>query len=135
MASAGEPPQWAITRAMASDADFGTATHGTRSVGDERRHNAGGLFDIDLEGHRRDDDNNRGGTVAPAVLSYRLIAWSSVTGSAEETPLGECRDIAGLFHERPRVWPPGPPVTLLGCRPGLSGSFDAELAHVRVDGT
>src|SRR4051794_34084165 len=41
MASAGEPPQWAITRAMASDADFGTATHGTRSVRDERRHNAG----------------------------------------------------------------------------------------------
>jgi hypothetical protein len=26
-------------------------------------------------------------------------------------------------------------LTLLGCPPGLSGSFEAELAHVRVDGT
>ncbi|MEV4510867.1 hypothetical protein AB0K00_18075 [Dactylosporangium sp. NPDC049525] len=93
------------------------------------------LFDIELEGHRRDDDNNLGGSVAPAVFGYRLIAWSSVNGSVEEPSAGECRDIAGLFHERPEIWPPGPPLTLLGCRPGLSGSIDAELAHVRIDGT
>lgn len=57
-----------------------------------------GLLDIDLEGHRREEDSNRGGTVAPAVLGYRLIAWSSAN---ELTLAGECRDIAGLFHERP----------------------------------
>ncbi|MFI2652257.1 hypothetical protein [Micromonospora fulviviridis] len=42
-------------------------------------------------------------------------------------------------HRRPvpraDAWPPGPPLALLGCRPRLSGSFEAELAHVRVDGT
>lgn len=61
-----------------------------------------GLLDVDLEGHRRDDDNNHGGAVAPDVLGYRLIAWTAADGShGEETPVGECRDIAGLFHERP----------------------------------
>ncbi|MEE6263942.1 hypothetical protein [Plantactinospora sonchi] len=94
-----------------------------------------GLLDIELEGHRRDDDNNRGGTVPPAVFGYRLIVWPSISGATEGTSAGECRDIAGLFHERPDTWPPGPPLTLLGCRPGLTGSFEAELAHVRVDGT
>ncbi|MGW4945025.1 barstar family protein [Actinoplanes sp. NPDC004185] len=94
-----------------------------------------GLLDIDLEGHRRDGDNNEGGTVAPAVFGYRLIVWPEPDGSHPGTPAGECRDIAGLFHERPEVWPPGPPLTLLGCRPGLTGSFEAELVHVRVDGT
>lgn len=106
-----------------------------RVVGHRPSVDGPGLFDIDLEGHRRDGDNNRGGTVAPAVVGYRLAAWSSVDGSVEATPVGECHDIAGLFHERPDMWPPGPPLTLLGCRPGLSGSIDAELAHVRVDGT
>jgi hypothetical protein len=94
-----------------------------------------GLLDIDLEGHRRDDDNNEGGTVAPAVFGYRLISWSGTDESHPDTPAGECRDIAGLFHERPEIWPPGPPLTLQGCRPGLTGSFEAELAHARVDGT
>jgi hypothetical protein len=95
-----------------------------------------GLLDVDLEGHRRDDDNNHGGAVAPDVFAYRLIAWTAADGShGEETPVGECRDIAGLFHERPDAWPPGPPLTLLGCRSGLTGTFEAELAHVRVDGT
>ncbi|MGI5152993.1 hypothetical protein ACQEVC_42535 [Plantactinospora sp. CA-294935] len=94
-----------------------------------------GLLDIDIEGHRREGDNNRGGTVPPAVFGYRLITYAPADGSVEETPASECRDIAGLFHERPDTWPPGPPLTLLGCRPGLTGSFEADLAHGRVDGT
>ncbi|SEH00021.1 hypothetical protein SAMN05444920_114297 [Nonomuraea solani] len=106
-----------------------------RVIGHRPAADGSGLLDIDLEGHRRDDDNNQGGTVAPMVSGYRLLVWSTVNGSSEETSAGKCRDIAGLFHERPESWPPGPPLTLLGCRPGLSGSFQAELAHVRVDGT
>ncbi|MEN3615826.1 hypothetical protein AAH979_40845 [Plantactinospora sp. ZYX-F-223] len=78
-----------------------------------------GLLDIDLEGHRREDGNNRGGTVPPAGFGYRLIAYATAGWSVEETPAGECRDIAGLFQERPDTWPSGPPLTLLGCRPGL----------------
>ncbi|NRQ38515.1 hypothetical protein HII36_42820 [Nonomuraea sp. NN258] len=106
-----------------------------RVVGHRPAADGSGLLDIDLEGHRCHEDNNQGGTVAPTVSGYRLW-WSTPNGSSEEMPAaGECRDIAGLFHERPESWPPGPPLTLLGCRPGLSGSFQAELAHVRVDGT
>lgn len=106
-----------------------------RVVGHRPAAEGSGLLDIDLEGHRRDDDNNCRGTVAPAVFGYRLFAWSAANGAIEETSTGECRDIVGLFRERPEPWPPGPPLTLLGCRPGLTGSFEAELAHVRVDGT
>lgn len=107
-----------------------------RVVGHRPAADGSGRLDIDLYGHRRDDDSNHGGTVAPDVVGYRLTAWSSADGSRrEETPVGECRDIAGLFHERPDSWPPGPPLTLLGCRPGLTGSLKAEMAHVRVDGT
>ncbi|MFG1891491.1 hypothetical protein ACGFIR_26915 [Micromonospora sp. NPDC049051] len=94
-----------------------------------------GLLDIDLQGHRRDDENNCRGSVPPAVFGYRLFASSTANGSVEETLAGECGDIAGLFHERPDAWPPGPPLTLLGCLPGPTGSIEAELAHVRVDGT
>ncbi|WP_203931271.1 hypothetical protein [Virgisporangium ochraceum] len=95
-----------------------------------------GLFDIGLEGHRREGDNNQGGAVAPAVFGYRLIVWSAADGSdPEEAPAGECQDVAGLFLDRPASWPPGPPLRLLGCRPGLIGLVEAELAHVRVDGT
>lgn len=89
-----------------------------------------GRLDIDLEGHRRGDDNNHCGTVAPSVPGYRLLAYTK-----ELAPVGECRDIAGLFHPRPDGWPPGPPLTLLGCRPGLTGSFDVDLAHLHADGT
>jgi hypothetical protein len=92
-------------------------------------------FDIDLEGHRWADDNNHGGTVAPDVSGYRISVWSSTGGSVDGIPAGECRDIAGLFRDRPDIWPPGPPLILLGCRPGLTGALEAELAHVRVDGT
>ncbi|MEV0397263.1 hypothetical protein [Polymorphospora rubra] len=106
-----------------------------RVVGHRPAGDGSGLLDIDLEGHRRNDDNNRGGTIAPAVVGYRLFAWSTANGSVDETPAGGCRDIAGLFHERPDSWPPGPPLTLLGCRRRPSGSIEAELAHVRVDGT
>jgi hypothetical protein len=107
-----------------------------RVVGHRPAADGSGLLDIDLDGHRRDGDNNHGGTLAPAVFGYRVIVWSAVDGSDPgETPAGECRDIAGLFHDRPDSWPPGPPLTLLGCRPGLTGSFQAELAHLRVDGT
>ncbi|GAA2590797.1 hypothetical protein GCM10010435_81870 [Winogradskya consettensis] len=101
-----------------------------RVVGHRTAADGSGLLDIELEGHRRDDDNNGGGTVAPDVSGYLLFDWS---GSG--TPVGECRKTAGLFHARPDGWPPGPPLTLLGCRPGLTGSVQAELAHVRVDGT
>ncbi|GIE90060.1 hypothetical protein [Actinoplanes regularis] len=107
-----------------------------RVVGQRPAADGSGLLDVDLEGHRRVQDNNRGGTVAPAVSGYRLAVWPAVNGSElETTPVGECRGIAGLFHERPEIWPSGPPVTLLGCTPGLTGSVQAELAHVRVDGT
>ncbi|MFC5922750.1 hypothetical protein [Micromonospora vulcania] len=106
-----------------------------RVVGHRPAPGGPGLLDIDLEGHRRDNDNNRGGAVPPAVFGYRLSAWSTANGSIEGTPAGECADITGLFHERPDAWPPGPPLTLLGCRPGLNRSIEAELAHVRVDGT
>ena len=48
-----------------------------------------GLFDIDLEGHRREGDNNQGGAGAPTVFGYRLIIWSAADGShPEETPAG-----------------------------------------------
>ncbi len=56
-------------------------------------------------------------------------------GEDQVTSLGECRDVTGLFQERPETWPPGPPVTLRGCRPELAGTFDAGLVHVREDGT
>jgi hypothetical protein len=106
-----------------------------RVVGHRPAVDGSGLLDIDLEGHRRDDHNNGGGTVPPAVPGYRLsLSWTA-NGFVQETPVGECRDIAGLFHERPDTWPSGPPLILLGCRPGLTGSLQAELAHVRVDGT
>ncbi|MEU7824919.1 hypothetical protein [Catellatospora sp. NPDC049133] len=101
-----------------------------RVVGHRPAADGSGLLDIDLEGQRRDEENNLRGSVAPTVFGYQLTAWSA----AEETPLGECRNITGLFHERPEIWPPGPPVTLVGCRPGLAGSFRAELAHLRADG-
>lgn len=107
-----------------------------RVVGHRPAGDGSGRLDIDLEGHRRDDENNHGGTVAPAVAGYRLTAWSAADGSHhDETPAGECRDIAGLFRQRPDSWPPGPPLTLLGCHPWLTGSLKAELAHVRVGGT
>jgi hypothetical protein len=99
-----------------------------RVVGHRPSADGSGRFDIELEGHRRNETNNRGGTVAPAVSGYRLIAWPGPSA-------GECRNVAGLFHQRPDMWPAGPPLTLRGCRPGLTGSVDAELAHVRVDGT
>ncbi|MEU0557574.1 hypothetical protein [Dactylosporangium sp. NPDC006015] len=96
---------------------------------------AGGLLDVELEGHRRDEPNNHNGTIAPAVSGYRLSVWPAPDGSDELLPAGDCRDVAGVFRERPDVWLPGPPVTLLGCRPGLTGLVNAKLAHVRVDGT
>ncbi|GAA4608167.1 hypothetical protein BJY16_006703 [Actinoplanes octamycinicus] len=99
-----------------------------RVIGHRPAEDGSGLLDIELEGHRRDDDNNAGGTAAPQVSGYRLI-------TDDEQRAGQCRDISGLFHERPEIWPQGPLVTLLGCRPGLPASFNAELAHVRVDGT
>ncbi|BCJ48477.1 hypothetical protein GCM10010168_75970 [Actinoplanes ianthinogenes] len=98
-----------------------------RVVGHRPAADGSGLVDVELDGHRHDDENNQNGTVAPAVTGYRLHSG--------DAPVGGCRDIVGLFHERPAVWPPGPPVTLRGCRPGLSGLIRAELAHVRVDGT
>lgn len=90
-------------------------------------------FDVDLTGHRYDGDNNRHGTLAPKAFGYRLL----VTGINDrpDERAGDCGDITGLFRERPDPWPPGPPVTLLGCRPGPTGSIAAELAHVRTDGT
>ncbi|MEV4517837.1 hypothetical protein AB0K00_53865 [Dactylosporangium sp. NPDC049525] len=106
-----------------------------RLVGHRPAADGSGLVDVDLEGHRRDDDANQGGTTAPAVSGYRVIAWYATAGSTEGTAAGECRAVTGLFRERAGIWPPGPPLTLLGCRPGLTGSFEAELAHVRVDGT
>ncbi|MEV0901065.1 hypothetical protein [Actinoplanes sp. NPDC049802] len=90
-------------------------------------------LDVDLTGHRYDDDNNRHGTTAPEAFGYRLIV-TGMDGRLDERA-GDCGDIAGLFRERPDPWPPGPPVTLLGCRPGPTGSIAAELAHVRTDGT
>jgi hypothetical protein len=39
-----------------------------RVVGHRPAADGSGLLDIDVEGHRRDNDNNRGGTVAPAVV-------------------------------------------------------------------
>lgn len=104
-----------------------------RVVGHRPAPGGAGRFDIDLEGHRRDEDHNAGGTVAPDVAGYRLSMWGDGTGA--ETPLGECRGVDGLFRERPEVWPPGPPVTLRGCRPGLIGHLELHWAHVRVDGT
>jgi hypothetical protein len=106
-----------------------------RVVGYRHSEDDSGRFDIDLEGHRRDNDSNRGGTVASGPFGYRLFEWLTADGLSAERPIGECRDITGLFRERPSIWPPGPPLTLLGCRPGLDGSVAAELAHVRVDGT
>ncbi|GAA4608142.1 hypothetical protein BJY16_006691 [Actinoplanes octamycinicus] len=98
-----------------------------RVVGHRAAGDGSGLLNVDLEGHRRDDDNNQNGTVAPAVAGYRLLIG--------EQRAGECREIAGLFRERPEIWPPGPPITLLGCTAELTGPVEAELAHVRVDGT
>jgi len=63
----------------------GSATSScVRVVGHQPATDGSGLLDIDLEGHRRDDNNNRGGTVTPAVFSYRLIAWSAADGSRYE---------------------------------------------------
>ncbi|MEV4134723.1 hypothetical protein AB0J72_21445 [Dactylosporangium sp. NPDC049742] len=96
---------------------------------------ADGLLDVELEGHRRDEPNNRNGTVAPAVSGYRLQVWPAPDGSDGLLPAGDCRDVAGVFHERPDLWPPGPPLALLGCRAVPTGLLNAKLAHVRVDGT
>ena len=103
-----------------------------RVVGHRPAADGSGRLDIDVEGHRRDDDANRHGTVAPVTPGYRLAVWP---GEMEPPLTGECREITGLFHERPEIWPPGPPVTLIGCSPGLARSFAISLAHVRVDGT
>ncbi|MFF5232751.1 hypothetical protein [Dactylosporangium sp. NPDC000521] len=96
---------------------------------------ADGLLDVELEGHRSDELNNDRGTRAPAVSGYRLTVWPAPDGSEELLPAGDCRDVAGVFHERPDPCPPGPPLTLLGCRAAPSGLLNAKLAHVRVDGT
>lgn len=111
--------------------DFMEELLDVRVVGHRPAADGSGLLDIELEGHRREAENHFGGTVAPDVIGYQLTVCSS---AGEETSAGECRNIAGLFHERPAIWPPGPPVTLLGCRPGFAGSFRARLAHLRVDG-
>ncbi|SBT40898.1 hypothetical protein GA0070621_1085 [Micromonospora narathiwatensis] len=56
-----------------------------RVVGHRPVADGSGLLDIELEGHRRDDDSNGGGSVAPAVFGYRLFVWSTANGSSEET--------------------------------------------------
>jgi hypothetical protein len=96
-----------------------------RVVGHRPHDNGSGLLDVDLEGHLRQDDVRLSRDDLPG---YRLSAWPS--GS----PAGECRGVTGLRRARPERWSPGPPLTLLGCRPGLTGQVDAALAHVRVDG-
>lgn len=74
----------------------------------------------------------------PSSPQWRL--FDNETGS----PVTDCLDIDGLFDDRPFPsesgdWPPGPPVTLRGCRPGPAvapgTAFDGELAHLRADGT
>ncbi|SBT39252.1 barstar family protein [Micromonospora auratinigra] len=102
-----------------------------RVVGHRTTGDGSGRLDIDLDGHRRDSDSNGGGTRPPTVAGHRLFTCSGT----EETAAGECRDVTNLFHARPEVWPEGPPLTLRGCRTALTGPVEAELAHVRVDGT
>ncbi|MEV6968838.1 hypothetical protein AB0M47_27335 [Hamadaea sp. NPDC051192] len=102
---------------------------GHRPAGD-----GSGLLDIDLRGHRRESDANCGGSIAPDVVGYRLAVWAG-NGPGGDTPAGECRYVTGLFHKRPELWSPGPPLTLLGCSSVLDGPVAAELAHIRVDGT
>ncbi|WP_433790011.1 barstar family protein [Actinoplanes sp. CA-252034] len=98
-----------------------------RVVGHRPAADGSGRLDIEIEGHREPDTANAGGTVAPGVPKWLLFDG--------DTPVGECRAVAGLFHERPPIWPPGPPVTLRGCRTGPTGFVEAEVSHVRVDGT
>ncbi|NUT06413.1 MAG: hypothetical protein HOV76_23315 [Hamadaea sp.] len=105
-----------------------------RVVGHRSAADGSGRLDVDLEGHRRESENNRNGSIAPAGFGYRLTIWAS-DGRDEDTPAGECRDITGLFHNRAETWPPGPQLTLLGCSSELDGPVTAELAHVSVDGT
>ncbi|GIE78502.1 hypothetical protein Aph02nite_44520 [Actinoplanes philippinensis] len=104
-----------------------------RLVGHRPAADGSDRLDVDLTGHRFDGHNNRHGTTAPEAFGYRLLV-TGIDDRADERA-GDCGDITGLFRQRADPWPPGPPVTLLGCRPGPTGSIEAELAHVRTDGT
>ncbi|GIE74798.1 hypothetical protein Aph02nite_07480 [Actinoplanes philippinensis] len=98
-----------------------------RIIGHRPAADGSGRLDVEIEGHREPDTANAGGSVAPGIPHWLLFDG--------DQPVGECRAVAGLFHERPPAWPPGPPVTLRGCRPGPAGFVEAEVSHVRVDGT
>ena len=78
------------------------------------------LLDIDVEGYIRRVPRYTSRTMAtaPEAAGYRL------TGDADE-PLGQCREVAGVFWPRPD--PPVHPVTLRGCRPEppLRAAIDA----------
>ncbi|WP_068929365.1 barstar family protein [Planobispora rosea] len=76
-----------------------------------RRSAAGaGLIDVDLRGHLRIlPEYGWPPAQPPAAHAFTL------TGSHGGPALGTCRQIAGVFRERPR--PPVQPITLLGCRP------------------
>jgi hypothetical protein len=114
------PEAWSPVQTLESLLDV-------RIVGHRPGSDGSGRLDIEIEGHRDPDSANAGGTVAPDIPNWFLLD--------HDTPVGRCRAVAGLFHERPPLWPPGPPVTLRGCRRGFTGSVEAEISHVRLDGT
>lgn len=114
------PEAWSPVQTLESLLDI-------RIVGHRPAADGSGRLDVEIAGHREPDTANADGSVAPDIPNWFLFDG--------DEPVGECRAIAGLFHKRTPAWPPGPPVTLLGCRPGPAGFVEAEITHVRVDGT